>query len=174
VIGDGLVVLGLDERETAGDVLARVMDGGSGIALWPSAWGGVMSPNEWDSPLVAARRRWGDGGHETSRLLGAVERTPSRRERRTSSLQFLDGRRKGVRVTAAERSEGWVWDLGRGLQMGIPCDTERVWMWDTVFARGMRERTGDGLMRRTRWGDGERERQSYFWDDDELSEPSGL
>jgi len=166
-------VLGLDERETAGDVLARVMDGGRGIALWPSVWGGVMRPNEWDSPFVAARRRCGDGGHEASRLPGALERTPSRRERRTSSLQFLDGRRKGVCGTAEERSEGWVWDLGSGLQTGIPWETERVWVCDTVFARGMRERTGEGLIRR-RWGEGERERKSYFCDEDELSEPSGL
>lgn len=111
MIGDGVIVPARDERETAGEVLERDIEGCMGSVLWPSVCGGVMRPNA--SPLVAALLRWGDGGHEMSRLLGALERTPSRRERRTSSLRFLDGRRNNDWGTTAERSEGWVRDLGR-------------------------------------------------------------
>lgn len=136
-----------EAREMAGEVADRVMAG-------RVPCGGVMSPK------LSPRLRVGDGGHETSRLLGALDSTPSRRERRTSSLPLREGRRKMWHWPTEERSDGWVWDRGR-----VWCVTDRG--WDTVLDRGMR-RTGDDW----RTGDGERDR-AYFCDEYEHSEWSG-
>lgn len=144
--GDGGGVMG-DEREMAGEVRDRVIDGTGGSG----PWGGVMRPNVVDiSPLVVARLRCGEGGQEASRDVLALESTPSSLERSTSSLPFREGRRKIAALAA--KSVGWVWERGKVLRP-----------FEIVFDRGTRR--GLGLRR---WGEGERER----WFDDEHSDDS--